>query len=396
MIILYHLFRKFKLVIAIFFTFLGIAALLWFCLRGFLIEKFINPQTEISLPNAGLVGDFIGGFVGTVFAFVGILLLYETLSLQRKEFTESRQVFIRQQFDNSFFELLRLYNDIVNKISIKNGKETKRSREFFKLEKEKLQNAFQSQDSLSKNRRIAIKMYEDFYVEYQEITSAYFRTLFRLYSLIDKSLISEKDKAEYSKILRAQLSNSELFFIRYNAMTEQGKNSGFFINKYNYLKHLSNFDLLEFKFWWSRLDKFEKNGIGLILKDMKSVLSNLMDDEEVGEVHRTFKKGRYDLKLSTIDDNEFNIFIIRDLSKNIAQREIVDGLDKFSDDEIENLLECILKELIIVSNFNMFNQRRHLCFYSDTTVEGQKSIIKVGVRNKADYPLILRYPHDNI
>ena len=282
----------------------------------------------------------------------------------------------------------------MNKISIKNGKETIRGRDFFKIEKEKLQNTFESQDTLSKNRRSAIKMYEDFYVEYQEITSAYFRTLFRLYSLIDKSLISEKDKAEYSKILRAQLSNSELFFIRYNAMTEQGKNSGYFINKYNYLKHLSNFDLLEFKYWWSRLDKFEKNGIGLILKDMKSVLSYLMDDDEVGEVHRTFKKGRYDLKLITIDDNEFNILITRDLSKNIAQREIVDGLDKFTDDEIENLLECILKELIIVSNFNMFNQRRHLCFYSDTIVEGQKSIIKVGVKNKAEYPLILRYPHD--
>lgn len=394
--ILALLFRKFKLVIAISFTFLGISVLLWFCLRGFLTEKFINPQTDISLPNAGLFGDFIGGFVGTVFAFVGLLLLYETLSLQRKEFTDSRQVFIKQQFDNSFFELLRLYNEIVNKISIKNGKDTIRSREFFKLEKEKLQSAFQSQGSLSKNRRIAIKMYEDFYVEYQEITSSYFRTLFRLYSLIDKSLISEKDKAEYSKILRAQLSNSELFFIRYNAMTEQGKNSGFFINKYNYLKHLSNFDLLEFKFWWSRLDKFERNGIGMILKDMKSVLSYLMDDEEIGELHRTFKKGRYDLKLIAIDDNEFNILITRDLSKDIAQREIVDGLDKFSDDEIENLLECILKELIIVSNFNMFNHRRDLCFYSNTTLEGQKSIIKVGVKNKAEYPLILRYPHDII
>jgi hypothetical protein len=392
--ILVLLFRKFKLVIAISFTLLGIAILLWFCLRGFLVEKFINPQTEISLPGAGQVGDFIGGFVGTVFAFVGLLLLYETLSLQRKEFTDSRQVFIKQQFDNSFFELLRLYNEVVNKISIKNGKETIRGREFFRVEKEKLQSAFRSQDSLSKNRRAAIKMYEDLYVEYQDITSIYFRTLFRIYSLVDKSIINEKDKAEYSKILRAQLSNSELFFIRYNAMTEQGKNSGYYINKYNYLKHLSNFDLLEFKFWWSRLDKYEKNGIGLILKDMKSVLSYLMDDDEIGEIHRTFKRGRYDLKLTTIDTDEFNIIISRDLSKNIIQREIVDGLEKFSDYEIENLLECILKELIIVSNFNMFNQRRHLCFYSETKVIGQKSIIKVGVRNKAEYPLILRYPHD--
>ncbi len=43
----------------------------------------------LSLGNSGLVGDFIGGVSGSLFALAGMLLFYLALTLQRKEFQNS-------------------------------------------------------------------------------------------------------------------------------------------------------------------------------------------------------------------------------------------------------------------------------------------------------------------
>ena len=97
--------KRIKIILSITLTIIGFLIIVWFLIRGFFYEKFISLNSTINLTNSAQIGDFIGGFVGAIFTLVGILLLYETLSLQRQEFIESRKVFIKQQFDNSFFEL---------------------------------------------------------------------------------------------------------------------------------------------------------------------------------------------------------------------------------------------------------------------------------------------------
>ena len=87
--------------------------IIWFLWRGYFTEGFINPRGTINLDKSAKVGDFIGGFVGAIFTLVGIVLLYETLHLQRKEFEESRKVFEKQQFENTFFNLLNLYQEVI-------------------------------------------------------------------------------------------------------------------------------------------------------------------------------------------------------------------------------------------------------------------------------------------
>lgn len=385
--------RRLNLTIAVVFSTIGMLIILWFCLRGFFIEKFINPSGLIHLPDAGLVGDFIGGFVGVIFTFVGIILLYETLKFQRKELSESKRVFTKQQFDNSFFELLRLYNETINSIYLKINNKVVRGKDFFSFHKQELQDVFTTNRTLSYNRKNAVKLYEKLYVDHIDITSTYFRTLYRIYALIDNSELSEEDKVEYSKILRAQLSNSELFFIRYNAMTRIGGNSAYYINKYNYLKHLSHFELLEFKDWWSKLNSFESNGVGFIFKELKGALKEFLKDEEHGEMYTSFKNNRYRISVTSETFTSFNITLIKDSSKNSRQPEIVDGLEKYTDKEIENLLECIIKEFIIHSNFNMYNERKELKFDSETSIDGTKTIITVSVKNKKDNPLLVSFPH---
>lgn len=57
----------------------------------------------------GQYGDVVGGFVGTIFALVGVLLLYETLN-------EQRRTYIKQQVEKRFFELLKLHRDNVTEM----------------------------------------------------------------------------------------------------------------------------------------------------------------------------------------------------------------------------------------------------------------------------------------
>ena len=254
-----------------------------------------------------------------------------------------------------------------------------------------MSNSFIPSNTLSKNRKNAVIDFQRVYVNNENYLSTYFRTLYRLYSLIDNSEISEEDKADYSKILRAQLSYSELFFIRYNAMTDQGNQSTYFINKYNILKHLSNFDLLEFKDWWSKIDDFEKNGLGTIFKEVKSVLVIFLSDKSADMISKDYKNGRYQLTLESENRNYFNIKLSKYNATRGQQIDISNGFEKFSIEELENLLKCILKEFIIHSNFNEYNNRRDLDFTFDVTNENNIDYITFGVKNKKNEPIVISY-----
>lgn len=385
--------NRYKIILSTILTMLGIGIIVWFLIRGFFYEKFISPETNINLTNSAQVGDFIGGFVGTIFTLVGILLLYETLSLQRLEFSESRKVFVKQQFDNSFFELLRLYKENVQQLKCYSyvGGEALTGKDFFEHQQKLMSINFVPTNSLSKNRKNSIIDFQKTYVNHENYLSTYFRTLYRLYALIDESKIEEIDRINYSKILRAQLSYSELFFIRYNAMTEQGRRSTYFINKYNILKHLSNFELLEFKDWWSKLDDFEKNGLGTIFKEIKAILVIFLTDKNTNAISREFKNGKYEFILESNSKNYFTINFKKDNSKTSRIIDISNGLDKLTVEEIENLIKCILKDFIIVNNFNEYNNRRDLDFYYEVTNVGNIDNVKIGVKNTKQEPLRITY-----
>jgi hypothetical protein len=346
----------------------------------------------LNLTYVGQIGDFIGGFTGTIFSIVGIILLFETLSLQRIESSESKDVFIKQQFDNTFFELLKLHKE--NLQSFKTFDiygEEKIGREFFIHQKEFLQNIFTPQTSISKNRKLAIEAYESIYANFEDSFSIYFKTLYQLYSFIEKSKIKGTEQASYSKILRAQLSSAELFFIRYNAMTETGKQSAHYVNLFNILKHLSHFELLEFKDWWSKLDKFERNGLGTVFKEIKYVLKEFLIDKKTNTIEKRFMNNKYILSVNSSNKYEFSMEIKIDRNKTHNNLSIVQGLDKFNNNEIENLFKCILKEFIIYSNFNLFNNRRELNF--DYDISNPDSII-VSIRNWMELPIKIHYWYD--
>ncbi|WP_444925872.1 hypothetical protein ACJJI4_16960 [Microbulbifer sp. TRSA002] len=85
----------------------------------------------------GTFGDYMGGLLNPLFAYVGLIVLLSTIRLQIKELRnsteelghtraelsnsakslkEQSESLKKQNFENTFFQLIKLHNDIVNDI----------------------------------------------------------------------------------------------------------------------------------------------------------------------------------------------------------------------------------------------------------------------------------------
>ena len=169
---------------------------------------------------------------------------------------------------------------------------------------------FQPTTSYERNRQVSLNLYMSFYIKHRTKAAACFRTLYRIYDLLDKSDLKENIKNNYLKILRAQLTDSELFFIRYNAMTYYGENFINYINKYNILKHLPTFELLEFKDWWQDLTKSERMGINIVFHNSTRLLRKVLLREGSNMTFRPFnEESKYKFEIRTRSNYEVKIIL---------------------------------------------------------------------------------------
>lgn len=112
---------SFWVIIAIIIAVIGLGALVIF-----MFKKPFNDGS--GCPDADLFssyGDFIGGFVGSLFALSGFILLFETLRAQREamesqnnEFHYQHQAIAQERFENTFFNLLQVQQNILNDLKI--------------------------------------------------------------------------------------------------------------------------------------------------------------------------------------------------------------------------------------------------------------------------------------
>ncbi|WP_299988811.1 putative phage abortive infection protein [uncultured Pontibacter sp.] len=114
----------------------GLAILISLIVTGVFIWNFSEsvkigvPSTEKDFTVNGIIGDFFGGVIGSLLSFIGVLLFFlalrlqsKELSLQRKELADTREVFTIQQFENTFFSLLKTQQDIRLNINVTHNKE---------------------------------------------------------------------------------------------------------------------------------------------------------------------------------------------------------------------------------------------------------------------------------
>ena len=246
----------------------------------------------LSEEKVGQFGDFVGGVVGTILAFVGVILYYIALTEQRKdidinretlltqvkaldqqieefkaqteELQETRKVYEEQtnlyreqtnyyqqqvkelkiqtktsslqHFNSEFYSLLNVFINIKNKCEslINNILETlHKNRQHYKDEE------------ICNNLSWIIKEYTNLYYDNSKSLSIYFKTLYRLLKMIDDSIIESDHKQRYAKTLRSQLSENELLIIYYDYYSVLGEKVKILANKYKLLKHLNLMDKLE-------------------------------------------------------------------------------------------------------------------------------------------------------
>ena len=374
---------------------------------GQIIKPF-KAEYIADYARLGTYGDFVGGVLGTIFGVISVLLMFKTFDHQRKATADNQTQLEIERFHDLFFELLRLYQSQVSdlcgvyrtfekskKDNLTEDENTEvyeysyNNKDFFDFEKEKLQRVFTPKKSFEQNQAEALKTYMFFYIKNKDKIGAYYRTLYRIYDLIDNAkTIPEGIKKDYLKIIRAQLTETELFFLRYNALTYYGHKFIKYINEYNILKHLPVFELLEFKDWWKDLDAVERAGLNIVFTNLRDTLHKVWDRKNV----KISTSGKIDSKYSFMIEirncADVEIKVVIDDSKESTSMELL-AFKHFDAKRLQQLLDCYIKEIFIYSHFSSHNKTA--ITYSDHPVKrGNTTTINSGIKNSNGQPLILK------
>ena len=364
---------------------IGLLLIFWFLFQLLVIEDYYNINSPINLTKIAQIGDFIGGLPGTLFTLVGVILLFETLALQRTELAESRKVFEKQQFENTFFNLLNLYQEITKSMHVEDfdfyTEKTHIGKDFFKQQKTKFYNEFVHNAKYSKNRKIATKNYMIFYVETKEQTAHYFRTLYRIFKFINESTFSSEEKMSYAKIVRAQLSESELFFIYYNAYTEYGSNFRSLINEFDILKHLPILEKVEFKNYVGELEDYERNAINILLEDLIKSIKNALKTQKPS--FKSYFHGLIGTKVESTNHSNFKLTIIKkEIIISDSSHIQTGGILNFDLSKTENFFKDFISDLIYYSNYFKFNRKDiDMSFSTTSNTTNDKHNIEISIIN---------------
>ncbi|TRX39040.1 putative phage abortive infection protein [Flavobacterium restrictum] len=144
--------KNFMVFGAISSTFFGIVILIYYICKVTQSHSLPKEGQILNLTNFGAFGDFIGGFIGTLFSLAGIFFLYLTLKEQRENFNKER-------LENNFFEMIKFHRENVNELqfSYYENKETKvtaEKRKVFKIIYSQFKELWEELNSVFKNTEI--------------------------------------------------------------------------------------------------------------------------------------------------------------------------------------------------------------------------------------------------
>lgn len=279
---------------------------LFLCIGGmFLSHWYATTHFDINTTDGNpkaLFGDSFGAVNALIsaFAFAGVIvaifiqrnelrLQRKDLILQRKEFETQNDTLKLQRFENTFFNMMSLQQQIVDGLSFKdrdkvNVVEDSPNPNMGRISKEVvLDKAIQGRELFyysfvqmthyvrrddGKDAKVpgmryylynsGFNSYDDCYTP--SYFDHYFRHLYTIIKFVDKTdFLSETEKYQYIAMVRATLSRYELVWIYYNGISSIGK-AKFkkLIEKYSLLKNLRE-DLLSLSH--ENLTSLERRGI---------------------------------------------------------------------------------------------------------------------------------------
>jgi hypothetical protein len=167
----------------------------------------------------------------------------EELAKQREQLREQAIALRKQNFESTFFQLVRLQNDIVAAMSVKHPRDPKvefSGRAAFKFFADWFRDRWSRAGST--NVAVANEQYEIFYKQYESYLGHYFRSLYNLVKLVDASEV--EDKELYTNLVRAQISSDEQIVLFYNGLSRWAKKFKPLVEKYAFLKTITDEQLL--------------------------------------------------------------------------------------------------------------------------------------------------------
>ena len=202
----------------------------------------------------GEFGDYLGGVLNPIVTLLGLLALLFTIVLQSRELRNSTRElatsaralkeqsasFKLQNFERTFFEMVRLHHDIIKDLDLVRSAESRTVGrdcfgKFFSILRQ-LHNEVPP-ELVNQERKIILDyVYSGFYKKNQHDVGHYFRNLHRILKFVDGSDVT--NKTEYTGILRAQLSSFELVLLFYHALYSVGDKLKPLVERYAMLENL--------------------------------------------------------------------------------------------------------------------------------------------------------------
>lgn len=205
---------------------------------GYIIHN-IDPGTR------GTFGDMFGAvnslFSGLAFATLIYTIYLQThaIKLQQIELEETREelrgqkeylgaqneVLKTQNFENTFFQLLKLLNEITDAVYIsRTTNKNIHGKQSFEILYTKLsdrRNKVIEEGVGNKTKdEVIVEVCNYIFQLYQDDFGHYFRTLYNIIKLVKESNVS--NKKFYTNLVRAQLSNIEVQILFYDCLSDLG------------------------------------------------------------------------------------------------------------------------------------------------------------------------------
>jgi len=222
-----HSRRTFWLVVAFLLIAFGLLAFAY----GYVAFIGRKPLTNVDKADLAAFGNFLQGAVASVWSLAAFLFIYVAFLGQQEELGESRthaatqeKIASQQRFENSFFNLLRLHRTIVDRVNATRPNDPVRvgGSEAFGILYNDLNREWLSLGSYANELERIQKAYANFYRYAESEIGHYFRTLYHIVRFVDRSSITDEEKQDYEKFLRAQLSSIELLLLFYNGLSTYG------------------------------------------------------------------------------------------------------------------------------------------------------------------------------
>ncbi len=232
-----------------------------------IISKVLCKKTDIL--------DHYGSFMSGIFSVFSAFLVYLAFQHQKEGLEKTKEQWQQQQFETTFFNLLENHRELVKSLrgqwftydinnitpvqnigtmnifeGIRNIDECVNflqqvikgrinEIEFYPIESRYLRSEL-AIDAYNKSKLVGVedihKLYEAIFKKHRNYLGHYFRNLFHIVRFVDD--YKGENKYNYIKVIRGQLSNSELILLAFNSISERGKPFQEFIKKYELLKNV--------------------------------------------------------------------------------------------------------------------------------------------------------------